>query len=86
MNDEETEESYRGWFALSHPPVSRIRISSPRQQHEVQVIGSVPLSFVQRRSLLHQTLQSPRVHLQPPYQVVHVCLSGLVVQIAASHK
>lgn len=51
----------------------------PRQQHEVEAVRSVPLGFVQSRPLLHQTLQSPGVHLQAADQVVHVRLSGLVV-------
>lgn len=61
-------------------------INIPRQQHEVEAIRSVPLSFVQSRSLLHQMFQSPRVHLQTADQVVHVRLSGLIVQVAVINQ
>lgn len=61
-------------------------INIPRQQHEVETIRPVPLSFVQSRSLLHQTLQSSGVHLQTTDQVVHVRLSGLIVQVTVGSQ
>lgn len=57
-----------------------------RQEHKVEAISSVPLSFVQRGSLLHQVLQSLGVHLQAADQVVHVRLTGLVVQVTVSKQ
>ena len=52
------------------------------QEQEVEPVSPVPLSLVQRGSLLHQVLQVPGVHLQPTDQVVHVALISLVVQVA----
>lgn len=54
-------------------------INRPRQQHEVEEVSSVPLSFVKHCSLLHQVLQVSGVHLQPSDHVVHVALIVLVV-------
>lgn len=56
--------------------------SRPRKEHEVQAVGSVPLRFVQGRSLLHQVLQVPGVHLQPSDHVVQVAFIVLVVNFA----
>lgn len=56
----------------------------PRKQHKVELIGSVPLGFVEWCSFLHQVLERPGVHLQPTDEVVHVCLTGLVVDVTVS--
>lgn len=58
-------------------------VTGPWQQHEVQVVSSVPLSLVEHRPLLHQVLQVPGIHLQPSDHVVHVALVVLVVNVAA---
>lgn len=58
----------------------------PRKQHEVEAVCSVPLSFVERRSLLHQALQVSGIHLQPSNHVVHVALIVLVVNITKGQK
>ena len=51
----------------------------PREQHEVEAVRPVPLSFVEGRSLLHQVLQVSGIHLQPSDHVVHVALVVLVM-------
>ena len=51
----------------------------PREQHEVEAVGPVPLCFVESRSLLHQVLQVSGIHLQPSDHVIHVALIVLVV-------
>lgn len=53
----------------------------PREQHEVEAVCPVPLSFVEGRSLLHQVLQVSGIHLQPPDHVVHVALVVLVMNV-----
>ena len=57
----------------------RVPVNRPRQQHEVEAVGPVPLSLVQNRPLLHQVLQVSGVHLQPSDHVIHVALVVLVV-------
>lgn len=59
--------------------VSSGQVNRPWEQHKVETVGSVPLSFVESRSLLHQVLQVSGVHLQPSDHVVHVALVVLVV-------
>lgn len=61
-------------------------MNAPGKKHKVESICSVPLSLVQRRSLLHQVLQRPGIHLQAADQVVHVRLTGLVVQVTVWEK
>lgn len=56
-----------------------LTVNWPRQQHEVEVVGPVPLSFVEDRSLLHQVLQVSGIHLQPSDHVIHVALIFLVM-------
>lgn len=49
-------------------------MNGPGKQHVVEAVRSVPLRLVEGRSLLHQVLQVPGVHLQSSYHVVHVAL------------
>lgn len=58
----------------------------PRQEHEVEAVGSVPLSFVESRSLLHQVLQVSGVHLQPSDHVIHVAFIVLVMNFTDGKK
>lgn len=73
-------------FLVSDASESAECKNPPRKKHKVEAIRSVPLSFVQSRSLLHELLQSPGVHLQTTDQVVHVRLCGLVMEVTASDQ
>ena len=68
---------------MCHTPLI---VNRPRQQHEVEVVGPVPLSFVEDRSLLHQVLQVSGIHLQPPDHVIHVALIVLVMDFTGGQS
>lgn len=60
--------------------------NKPRKEHEVEAVGSVPLSFVESRPLLHQVLQVSGVHLQPSDHVIHVAFIVLVMNFTDGQR
>ena len=73
-------------FLLPVPAGVYNQINLRREQHKVEAIRSVPLSFVQKGSLLHKVFQGPGIHLQATDQVVHVGLSSLVVEVTLAQQ
>lgn len=61
-------------------------MNKPRKQHEVEAVGSIPLSFVKRCPLLHQVLQVPGITLQSSDHVVHVALIVLVMDFTEEQE
>lgn len=66
--------------------ISSLSVNKPRQQHKVKIVSSIPLSFVEGRSLFHQVLQVSGIHLQPSDHVIQVALIFLIMDFTGVMK